>query len=67
MKNALIKFQQDAEEASDDNFIKLYNALLRGLQHDLGDMHPTPIISMSAYQVEKRQGKLLEEGLSHGE
>jgi hypothetical protein len=25
------------------------------LQHDLGEMHPTPIISMSAYQVERRQ------------
>jgi len=25
------------------------------LQHDLGDMHPTPIVSMSAYQVQKRQ------------
>ena len=35
--------------------MKRYNALLRGLQHDLGEMHPTPIISMSAYQVERRQ------------
>ena len=32
-----------------------YNALLRGLQHDLGDLFPTPIVSMSAYQVQRRQ------------
>jgi hypothetical protein len=29
--------------------------LLRGLQHDLGDMYPTPIVSMSADQVERRE------------
>jgi len=55
VKSALIKFQQDTQNASDDDFMKSYNALLRGLQHDLGDMHPTPIVSMSAYQVQKRQ------------
>ena len=66
VKSALIKFQQDAEGASDDNFMKLYNALLRGLQHDLGDMYPTPIISMSAHQVQRREiwreGKLQQGG-----
>lgn len=55
VKNALIKFQQQPLDASDEQFLKRYNALLRGLQHDLGDMHPTPIVSMSAYQVERRQ------------
>ena len=55
VKNALVKFQQQPEDATDADFMKRYNALLRGLQHDLGDMYPTPIISMSAYQVQKRK------------
>lgn len=55
LKNALIQFQQESQGKSDDEFLALYNSLLRSLQHDLGDMYPTPIVSMSAYQVEKRQ------------
>jgi hypothetical protein len=55
VKNALVAFQQHAPDASDQAFLKRYNALLRGLQHDLGDMYPTPIVSMSAYQVERRR------------
>lgn len=55
VKNALIAFDQKSNALSDAEFLKSYNALLRGLQHDLGDMHPTPIVSMSAYQVERRQ------------
>ena len=55
VKDALIAFQKHPLDASDEDFMKRYNALLRGLQHDLGEMHPTPIISMSAYQVERRQ------------
>ena len=55
VKSALIHFQQHAPDASDAEFMTRYNALLRGLQHTLGDMHPTPIVSMSAYQVEHRQ------------
>lgn len=54
VKDSLIAFNRLVDEGSDDEFQKRYNALLRGLQHDLGDMLPTPIISMSAYQVEKR-------------
>jgi hypothetical protein len=58
VKSALIKFQQQQmqqPDASDAEFMKAYNGLLRGLQHDMGDMHPTPIVSMSAYQVERRE------------
>lgn len=54
LKAALIAFDQQTREVSDDQFQKQYNALLRGLQHDLGEMRPTPIVSMSAAQVEKR-------------
>jgi len=55
VKSSLIKFEQDTRNVSGDNFLKLYNGLLRGLQHDMGDMYPTPIVSMSAHQVERRQ------------
>lgn len=55
VKAALIAFGAQPEDASDEAFMKRYNALLRGLQHDLGDMYPTPIVSMSANQVERRE------------
>ncbi|HSI48524.1 MAG TPA: hypothetical protein VLA61_09660 [Ideonella sp.] len=54
VRNALLAFQQ-AEDVSDEAFMTRYKALLRSLQHDLGDMAPTPIVSMSAYQVERRE------------
>lgn len=57
VKDALISFEKQSNNPSesDEDFMRRYRALLRGLQHDLGDMHPTPIVSMSAYQVERRQ------------
>ncbi|MFZ6849244.1 hypothetical protein [Undibacterium sp. RuRC25W] len=51
----LADFNKTIDAGGDDEFLKRYQTLLRGLQHDLGAMHPTPIISMSAYQVEKRE------------
>ena len=54
LKGMLIDFDKKFHDAPDAEFQKQYNALLRGLQHDLGDMRPTPIVSMSAAQVEKR-------------
>ena len=71
VKSTLIKFEQATRTASDDEFLKLYKGLLRGLQHDLGDMYPTPIVTMSANQVERRQkwheGQLAEVGENHVE
>ena len=55
VKAALIAFQGQGEDASDAAFMARYKTLLRSLQHDLGDMAPTPIVSMSAYQVERRE------------
>jgi len=54
VRDSLLAFNRQVDEGSDSEFEKRYHALLRGLQHDLGEMQPTPIISMSAYQVEKR-------------
>jgi hypothetical protein len=54
VKAALMAFDKDAATGTDDEFMKRYRALLRGLQHDLGDMRPTPIVSMAAFQVDRR-------------
>ena len=78
VKSALINFQQHALDASDEEFMTRYRGLLRGLQHNLGDMYPTPIVSMSAHQVERRQHRhesaikkeqetnALNKGVQHG-
>ena len=55
VKDRLSDFNKTVEDGSDEEFLKRYHGLLRGLQHDLGAMHPTPIIIMSAYQVERRE------------
>lgn len=54
VKAALIDFDWQWNNAPPDQFLKEYQALLRNLQNDLGDMRPTPIVSMSAQQVQKR-------------
>jgi hypothetical protein len=54
LRTALMTFDTATKDVPDDEFQQQYNALLRGLQHDFGDMRPTPIVSMSAAQVEKR-------------
>jgi hypothetical protein len=54
VKQALIEFDESFSDMPPEKFISGYHALLRDLQNDLGEMHPAPIISMSAYQVQKR-------------
>jgi hypothetical protein len=54
VKQELLAFDRQWAESSPEQFLKNYHGLLRKLQADLGDMRPTPIISMSAQQVEKR-------------
>ncbi len=55
LKAMLIDFDDKWHDAPDAEFQKNYNKLLLGLQHDLGDMRPTPIVSMAAAAVEKRR------------
>lgn len=57
VKTALTQFHQDSQTLSDDEFMAGYKTLLRGLQHDLGDMYPTPIVTMAAYEVQERKYK----------
>ena len=54
VRDSLLEFGRHIDQGSDEEFMKRYRTLLRGLQHDLGSMYPTPIVSMSADQVEKR-------------
>lgn len=54
LKAALLDFDGKWRDAPPDQFLKQYNALLRTLQHDLGDMRPTPIVSMAANAVLER-------------
>ncbi len=55
IRHALLEFDRQWLHAPPEQFLKQYNALLRHVQNDLGDMRPTPIVSMSAHQVEKRR------------
>lgn len=54
VKQALLEFDAQSAELPAEEFAAHYNALLRNLQNDLGEMRPAPIISMSAHQVQKR-------------
>ncbi|MDD5037388.1 MAG: hypothetical protein PHE55_21895 [Methylococcaceae bacterium] len=72
VKAALIEFDEKNRDAKPDEFLKQYNALLRNLQLDLGEMSPAPIVSMAAEAVEERmQGHKLKAArlaaLSQGE
>ncbi|MCX7218270.1 MAG: hypothetical protein NTY70_04825, partial [Burkholderiales bacterium] len=52
-----IAFQEHTLDNSYEAFMQRYRALSRGLQHDLGDMYPTPIVSMAAAQVQRRENR----------
>ncbi|MCB1936556.1 MAG: hypothetical protein KDF59_11500 [Nitrosomonas sp.] len=54
VKKALIDFNAKSSDKSADDFLKDYHMLLNNLQHDFGDMKPTPIVSLSSYEVKKR-------------
>ena len=47
LKSALLDFDRQFHDATPDQFLQQYRVLLRKLQHDLGDMRPTPIISLA--------------------
>lgn len=66
LKAALLEFDAACNTAAPDQFLKHYNALLRDLQADLGDMRPTPIVSMSAQQVQKRHKRDLRKAAEKG-
>ncbi|WP_199688122.1 hypothetical protein [Noviherbaspirillum sedimenti] len=54
VRQALLDFETQSQQAP-EQFMQGYQAMLRHVQNDLGDMRPTPIVSMAANQVEKRR------------
>ena len=57
VKAGLQQFIADTKNASAQEFQQKYNKLLIGLQHDLSQMGPNPIVSLSAWAVEDRLQK----------
>ena len=54
VKKALIDFDAASSNKSPDEFLQDYNKLLNQLQHDFGEMRPTPIVSLAAQAVKER-------------
>ncbi len=57
VKNGLLAFIDETKNSSADEFQQQYNKLLIGLQHDVSQMGPNPIVSLSAWAVEDRLRK----------
>ena len=55
VKAELLKFIDDNQNVSPEVFQKNFNGLLVRLQHDLGIMEHTPIVSLAAEAVERRK------------
>ncbi|HEX8601596.1 MAG TPA: hypothetical protein VF774_03050 [Pseudoduganella sp.] len=55
VRQALIAFNEEWDEAPPELFLVQYRKLLRTLQSDLGDMGPNTIVSMSACEIQRRQ------------
>ena len=54
LKNALVQFCKDTRGSTAEDFLKSYHGLLNRLQHHLGEMRPTPVVSMAVRSVEAR-------------
>lgn len=54
VRNGLLSFSGSVKGADAATFEMKYNALLFNLQHDLSQMGPNPIVSLSAWAVENR-------------
>jgi hypothetical protein len=55
VKTELLKFIGEAQQASAEDFQAKYDRLLLELQHDLGQMAPSPVVSLSAKAVAARR------------
>ena len=54
VRNGLLGFIADTKDSPADDFQQKYNKLLLTLQHDVSQMGPNPIVSLSAWAVEDR-------------
>jgi hypothetical protein len=54
VKGELTDLARRVETASPEQFLSEYNRMLRHLQHDLGELAPTPIVSLAAQAAHER-------------
>lgn len=54
LKSTLVQFCQDTQGLTAEDFLAAYHSLLNTLQHHLGEMRPTPVVSMAVRSVEAR-------------
>ena len=57
VRDNLLQFIGNVKNASPEEFQQQYNRLLIGLQHDISQMAPNPVVSLSASAVERRLAK----------
>jgi hypothetical protein len=57
VKDSLLAFIGESQNANPDEFLQKYNRLLIGLQRDLSQMGPNPVVSLSASAVERNLSK----------
>jgi len=57
VKKGLLAFIDDSNNSTPDEFQQKYNRLLITLQHDISQMGPNPVVSLSASAVERNQAK----------
>ena len=55
VKASLIELSQNLEEDNPETFQQKFSAMLTDLQHDLSVMEPTPIVSLSAEAISRRE------------
>lgn len=62
LKQALCAFDKVSSGKAPDEFLADYDVLLNTLQAHLGEMHPTPVVSMAAQAVKDRHSEKSETG-----
>lgn len=62
VKKALCEFDARSADKPPEEFLVDYHALLNSLQAHLGEMHPTPVVSMAAQAVKDRHSDTPETG-----
>jgi len=55
VKDELRTFARESERDDPNTFLQRYHRLLKSLQHDLGQMAPTPIVSLATQAVDERR------------
>lgn len=58
VKDAVAKLVRGTASASPEDFKRRYEQTLKALQHDLGQMSPTPIVSLATEAVVERRHKM---------